>query len=141
MAEVVNDGTYEVIGAAMRVHAELGPGLLEVVYQRSLAIELRKRGIPHVRERPVPVWYEGENVGTFRADFDCYDRVLVELKALPYVGEAGVNQLSHYLTATGRPVGLLLNFGTRSLQVNRVLPRRSVACGPPPNSLNSVGIH
>jgi GxxExxY protein len=78
---------------------------------------------------PIAVWYRGTNIGTFRADFEC-GGVLLELKALPFVGDAAVAQLAHYLTATGRPIGLLLNFGTPSLQVKRVLPRRSALAGP-----------
>ncbi|HUR26464.1 MAG TPA: GxxExxY protein [Candidatus Thermoplasmatota archaeon] len=132
------DGSYPIIGAAMRVHAELGPGLLEVTYQRALALELDAGGVLFRREVPVPVWYRGKNIGTFRADFEC-DQVLLELKALPFLGEGAVAQLAHYLTATGKPVGLLLNFGTPSLQIKRVLPRRSALCGPP-DSLNSVAV-
>lgn len=130
------DGSYPIIGAAMRVHAELGSGLLEITYHRALALELTACGIPFHREWPVPIWYRGTNIGTFRADFACGD-LLLELKALPYMGDAAVAQLAHYLTATGKPVGLLLNFGTPSLQVRRVLPRRSTLAGPH-NSLNSA---
>jgi GxxExxY protein len=130
------DGSYPIIGAAMRVHAELGPGLLEITYQRALALELTACGIPHRREVPVPIWYRGSNIGTFRADFEC-SNVLLELKAVPFMGDAAVAQIAHYLAATGKPIGLLLNFGTPSLQVKRVLPRRSALCGPP-NSLNSA---
>jgi GxxExxY protein len=129
------DEGYPIIGAAMRVHAELGPGLLEIVYQRSLALELAAAGLTFRREVPVPVWYRGSNVGIFRADFEC-NGILVELKALPVLGEGPVLQLAHYLAATGRNVGLVLNFGTPSLQVKRVLPRRTRWAGPA--SLNSA---
>lgn len=130
--------SYSIIGAAMQVHRELGPGLLELTYQRALAIELSCQGIPHRREVPVPVWYRGTNIGTFRADFCCGD-YLLELKALPFVGDAAIAQLAHYLAVTGKPVGLLLNFGTPSLQVRRVLPRRSTLAGPPEDSTESAG--
>lgn len=132
------DGSYGVIGAALRVHAELGPGLAEVAYQRALALELTARGIGHQREVPVPIWYRGASIGTFRADFACGD-LLLELKAVPFASEAAVAQLAHYLTATGKPVGLLLNFGMSSLQVKRVLPRRSALAGPPASLDSGVG--
>lgn len=131
------DGSYPIIGAAMRVHAELGPGLVELTYQRALALELGAAGIHHEREVAVPIWYRGTNIDMFRADFACGD-LLLELKAVPFTPEAGVSQLAHYLTATGKPAGLLLNFGTPRLQVKRVLPRRSALAGPS-HSLHSGG--
>jgi GxxExxY protein len=136
--ERADERTYALIGAAMQVHRELGPGFLEITYQRALAVELGARGIPFQREFAVPVWYRGTNLGTFRADFES-NGVLLELKAVPFVGDAAVAQLAHYLSGTGMPVGLLLNFGTPSLQVKRVLPRHSSLCGPP-QSASSVAI-
>lgn len=124
-AIVDDERTYAVIGAAMQVHRELGSGFLEVTYQRALALELATRGIPHQREVPVPVAYRGTHIGTFRADFECFDGLLLELKAASSISEQAVWQLAHYLTASGRPTGLLLNFGAASLQFRRVLPRRS----------------
>jgi GxxExxY protein len=124
--------TFAVIGAAMRVHGELGPGYLEVTYQHALQLEFEASAIPHRREIPISVWYRGQRLGgVYRADFLCYDDVLVELKALPVVGRTEVRQLAHYLRATGHTTGLLLNFGADSLEFQRVRPRRSILAGPP----------
>lgn len=116
----------------MNVHRELGPGFLEVTYQHALALEFAALGIPFEREVPITLWYRGSRLGgVFRADFSCYDGILVELKALPGLGRSHVSQLAHYLAATGKPLGLLVNFGADSLQFQRVVPRRSKLAGPP----------
>ncbi|MEA3165288.1 MAG: hypothetical protein QOJ26_132 [Thermoplasmata archaeon] len=127
-----DDGrTYAIIGAAMLIHRELGPGLLEVTYQSALAIEFAERSIPFAREVPIEVWFRGQRLGgVYRADFECFGEILVELKAIPSVGRTEVSQLAHYLTATGKPPGLLLNFGAESLQFQRVKPRKSAIVGP-----------
>jgi GxxExxY protein len=128
------------MGAALQVHREFGPGGPELIYQRGLAIELRACGIPFEREVKVPVWYRGEPLGTFRADFECCNEILLELKSLPFAGDGCVSQLAHYLAATGKPIGLLLNFGTPSLQIKRVLPRRSSLTGPKPGQSAESGV-
>jgi|SRR5688572_22481875 len=113
--------TYAIIGAAMEVHRELGPGYLEVAYQRALALEFAARGIAFEKEASVPLAYKGQPLGVpFRVDFVCGE-VMVELKALPAVGRAERSQLIHYLKAAGHEVGLLVNFGTASLQFERVI--------------------
>lgn len=123
--------TFAIIGAAMFTHSELGAGYLEMTYQSALEKVFRKRGIPYQREVPIRIWFLGEQLdGTFRADFVCYDEIVVELKAIPGLGRPEVSQLAHYLTATGLPLGLLLNFGADSLQFQRVVPRRSTKVGP-----------
>jgi GxxExxY protein len=112
--------TYAVIGAAMEVHAVLGPGFLEAVYCDALEMELLERGIPHVREAPVPVLYKGRRLrSAYRADFLCYDRVIVEAKALRATTARDDAQVIHYLAATRATVALLLNFGGTSLQYHR----------------------
>jgi GxxExxY protein len=122
--ESLEKETYRLIGAAMKVHRTLGPGLREVCYQRAMAIELRDQRIPHRREVPIPLVYNGESIGTFRADFDCFGRVLLELKAELFNPQQAVLQMAQYLGSSGSSVGLVLNFGLPSLQVKRVLPRR-----------------
>src|SRR5687768_14170618 len=113
--------TYEIIGAAMEVHREWGPGFLEVAYQRALALEFTSRQIPFEREVAVELVYKGTPVGVpFRVDFRCGD-VLVELKALPVTGRQERNQLIHYLQSADCETGLLLNFGAMSLQFERVV--------------------
>lgn len=121
MPAVDDPRTYAIIGAAMEVHGELGPGYLEAAYQRALAIELRRRGVAFTEQASVPLHYKGESLGVpFRADLVVGD-VLVELEAIPVLGSRERAQVAHYLKATGRPVGLLVNFGEASLRFERVL--------------------
>ena len=112
--------TYAIIGAAIEVHKHLGCGFLESVYQEALAIELGLREILFRREVRLPVSYKGQVLLTsFCADFICFDSLVVELKALAHMSGNEEAQLINYLKATRFKVGLLLNFGTRSLQHRR----------------------
>jgi GxxExxY protein len=104
--------TYAIIGAAMEVHRELGPGFLESVYHDAMQREFAIRGIPAERELPVPVTYKGVLFGTpYRADFVCRGEVLVELKAIKTLSGVDEAQVIHYLKATGLKRALLINFG------------------------------
>ncbi len=112
--------TYAIIGAAMEVHRVLGCGFLEVVYQKALAVELEQRGIPFEPEVEIPVRYKGRLLDAkYKADFVCYGSVIVELKALAHLSNTEEAQVLNYLKATGYEVGLLLNFGTDSLERRR----------------------
>ena len=118
--------TYELIGAAMEVHRELGCGFLEAVYQEAYAIELIKRVMPYRREVDLPVFYKGQKLNTsYRADFICYDSIIVELKALSKLGKVEEAQIINYLKATGFTIGVLLNFGAASLEYRRFVLSQS----------------
>jgi len=117
--------TYNIRGAAMKVHSTLGCGFLEKVYQHALEIELRKRGIPFEREKHLPIYYEGELLECdYIADFVCYDKVIVELKAVRDLDDVHRAQVYNYLKATGYKVGLLINFGYESLECERIVKSR-----------------
>ena len=103
----------------MAVHRTLGPGFLESVYQKALAVELQQAGLKVVCECPIRVTYAGVNVGDFSADMLVEDRILIENKAVHLLCVAHEVQLVHYLTATGIETGLLFNFGAESLQFKR----------------------
>ncbi|MBI5835509.1 MAG: GxxExxY protein [Armatimonadetes bacterium] len=112
--------TYAIIGAAFEVHRVLGSGFLEAVYQDALQIEYGIRGIPYDREVQLPVVYkEVQLPSSYRADFVCYDEVIVETKALSKVGGIEESQVLNYLRATGYRRALLLNFGAKSLETKR----------------------
>jgi len=111
--------TKKIIGCAMAVHRELGPGFLESVYQKAFAHELQKAGLKVICESPIRVMYDSVNVGEFSADMLVEDRVLVENKAARLLATSHEVQLVHYLTATGIDIGLLFNFGAESLQFKR----------------------
>lgn len=125
--------SHAIIGAALKVHTEFGPGFLETAYHEALAIEFRRRAIPYEHEVPLPIWYDGEPLATvYRADFVAAD-FLLEIKAVGSIGRVEEAQLLHYLKATGRTVGLLINFGALSLQVRRLThrPKRSAGLESP----------
>jgi GxxExxY protein len=111
--------TEGIIGCAMRVHATLGPGYLESVYQKALAHEMRKAGLRFECEKPIAVHYDGIAVGDFFADILVEERVILELKANQALASSHEVQLVNYLTSTGIEIGLLLNFGAKRLEYKR----------------------
>ena len=121
MSEIKRDErTYAVIGAAMEVHRLLGCGFLEPVYREAMAQELTFCDVPSRREAELPIFYKGEKLHTtYRVDFICFESVVVEIKALARLGGTEEAQILNYLKASGHEIGLLLNFGARSLENKR----------------------
>lgn len=114
-----DDLTGQIIGLAMKVHRTLGPGFLESVYQKALLYELSKAGFKVESDRLIQVRYEGVIVGDFKADLFVNDELIVELKAVSGIIVEHEIQLVNYLTATGKDIGLLVNFGGRSLEFKK----------------------
>ena len=118
--EIEDELNYKIIGCAMKVHNTMGNGFQEVIYQRCLAIELEKAGLEFLREQEIPIYYENIHVGTRRADFIVASQVMVELKAIIKLEEVQLAQALNYLTAYQIERGLLINFGSTSLEVKRL---------------------
>ena len=116
--------TGKIIGCAMRVHSALGNGFQEVIYQRALDIEMMDNGLSFSREQEMPVYYKGHQIGTRRVDFLVEGIVSVELKALTELLDVHLAQAINYLEAYDLEVGLLINFGAKSLQHKRIVNRK-----------------
>jgi GxxExxY protein len=121
--------TYKIIGCAMKVHSALGNGFQEVIYQRCLAIELEKQKLLFARELEMPIYYEDVEVGTRRADFIVENKVLVELKAVIKLEDVHLAQGLNYLQAYKIDKGLLINFGSTSLEVKRLFRKQNPRSG------------
>jgi len=114
--------TYDLIGVAMEVHNELGPGFLEAVYQEAFELELKRQEIPYVREKILNIYYKNEKLTKeYTADFFCFEKIIVELKTLSSLNGDHEAQLLNYITATKTKVGLLINFGAKSLEHKRMI--------------------
>jgi len=111
--------TETIIGCAYRVYNKMGFGFLESVYEKCLLIEMRKAGLDIETQKSITVYYEGEVVGEFVADMLVNDAVIIELKSVSRIIKAHEVQLVNYLVATGKPVGLILNFGERKVEIKR----------------------
>lgn len=118
---IYSEITAKIIGSAMEVHRILGNGFQEVIYQRALEIEMSAQGIDFTREHEMKIYYKGVDIGTRRVDFFVEDKIMVEIKALSNLEDVHLAQAINYLEAYGLEVGLLLNFGSRSLQYKRVM--------------------
>ncbi|MCT4589789.1 MAG: GxxExxY protein [Carboxylicivirga sp.] len=112
----------KIIGSCMEVHRVLGPGLLEAVYQEALSIEFRDNKIPFNQEVELQINYKGNILAKkYKADFICFDEVIVEIKAVKEFDEIHLTQLINYLKITRKKIGLLVNFGSESLDFKRVI--------------------
>lgn len=114
------DITHKIIGCAMKVHSTLGNGFQEVIYQRALPIEMEKQGLGFQREMEMTIPYEGIDIGLRRVDFFVAEHIMVELKALIKLEDVHLAQAMNYCQAYSLPIGLLINFGAKSLEFKRV---------------------
>ena len=109
---IYKEESFKVVGAAFKVYNVLGHGFLEAVYQEALAIEFQRQGIPYEREKKLKIQYDGVELNqTYKADFVCFGKIIVELKTVSALDDAHRSQVYNYLHATGYKLGLLLNFG------------------------------
>ena len=122
MELIYKNEVYQITGAAMEVHSKLGCGFLEAVYQEALELEFQFRKIPYRREARLDIYYKDILLKKYyEADFICYDKIIVELKALSGLTSEHESQLLNYLKATNLRVGLLINFGKQSLEYKRMV--------------------
>ncbi|SHJ46910.1 GxxExxY protein [Tangfeifania diversioriginum] len=115
-----SDLTAKIIGCAMKVHAALGNGFQEVIYQRAMEIEMSYEGISFSREHEMPIYYKNQQIGTRRVDFLVEGIVSLELKAIIKMEDVHLAQAINYLEAYDLEIGLLINFGAKSLEFKRV---------------------
>ena len=119
---IYKDESYAIIGACMKVHRALGPGFLEAVYEEVIEKEFIVQNIPYKRQVKLDLYYEGVQLKKYyRADFVCYDSIIVELKAVTQIPSVFYAQLQNYLKCTNMELGMLINFGTSSLTYKRIV--------------------
>jgi GxxExxY protein len=116
--------THKVIGCAMKVHSALGNGFQELIYQRSLAIEFDKQNVKFTRELEMSIYYDNIEVGTRRVDFFVDNSIMLELKALIKLEDVHLAQAINYLEAYNIEIGLLINFGSKSLEFKRLYNKK-----------------
>lgn len=123
MAEIIyKEESYNIIGAAMEVHKTLGNGFLEAVYQESLAREFTLQNLPFQQEKLMRIYYKDVQLSRYyKADFVCFHSIIVEIKALSSLTTDHEAQILNYLKVTEKPLGILINFGTKSLEYKRIL--------------------
>ena len=119
--------THAIIGCAMEVHAVLGNGFQEVVYQRALSVEMKLQRIDYQREFEMPLFYKGVDVGQRRVDFLIANEISVEIKAIITLEDVHLAQAINYLEAYNLQTGLLLNFGAKSLQFKRLFNKKCMS--------------
>ena len=119
---ISQEETFKVIGACINVHKKLGNGFSEDVYHQAIEKELLNANIPFEQQKKLPIYYDGEPLGTFfSADFVCYEKVLLEIKSVPVILDQMKQQVLNYLKSSQIEVGLLINFGEQSLKWKRLV--------------------
>jgi len=119
---IYKDESYEIVGACMEIHRELGHGFLEAVYHEALAIEFALRAIPFIPEAALDVTYKNQVLEKqYFADFVCYEKIIVELKAITQFNNDHIGQVLNYLKSTRYKLGILVNFGTSELEYKRIV--------------------
>jgi GxxExxY protein len=121
IADNLDELTYKINGAVFEVNRVLGAGFLEKVYENALLLELRKQGLKAEGQVPISVFYGGEVVGEYAADILVEDKVILELKAVEKIQKIYVAQLLNYLKATGKKIGLLINFKHPKAEIKRLI--------------------
>ncbi len=119
-----DDITRKIIGCAMQVHTILGNGFQEVIYQRALEIEMAEQALSFGREVEMPIFYKGQQIGTRRVDFFVEGLIMVELKAIIELQDVHLAQAINYLEAYTMEIGLLINFGSKSLTFKRLYNKK-----------------
>lgn len=119
-----SDLTAKIIGSAMEVHKILGNGFQEVIYQRALAIEMESQKLSFAREQEMQIEYKGREIGTRRVDFFVENKVMVEIKAIIKLEDVHLAQAINYLEAYDLEIGLLINFGSKSLEFKRLMRKK-----------------
>ena len=119
---VFKEESYTIIGACMKVHRSLGAGFLEAVYEEALAKEFLNQNIPFKRQLKLELYYDNQKLNKYyRADFVCYDSIILEIKAVSYIPDTFYAQLKNYLKCTNMELGMLINFGMPSLIYKRLI--------------------
>ena len=119
---IFKEESYKIIGICMNIHSTLGNGFLEAVYSEVLEKEFIKNNIPYQREVKLDVFFNGEKLDKkYKADFICFDNIILEIKAVSFIHENFTKQTLNYLKATDKKLGLLINFGEKSLKYKRII--------------------
>ena len=118
--------TYKIIGLAMTIHNEIGPGFPEEIYHRAMIVGLTADDVPHATEFEIEIGFRGQTIGKFKLDLVADQKVIVELKAVAALAPIHEQQVIAYLAASGLPVGLLFNFGAAKLEFKRLFPPKAV---------------
>ena len=119
---IFKEESYKIIGICMNIHSTLGNGFLEAVYSEVLEREFVKNNIPYLREVKRDLFFNGEKLDKkYKADFICFDNIILEIKAVSFIHENFTKQTLNYLKATDKKLGLLINFGEKSLKYKRII--------------------